>query len=112
MAAVIESLDDERQRDQIVTFTWSDLLLLEAACCRTLQSCLQNCSLSEHSKCDARRVTVLLLPRSALLLASVLACMRLQVSPSRFMNSAHRYSSLTPFRADALGDSQPFGYSR
>lgn len=77
MAAVIESLGDPlRGAAAHVTFTWADVLRLEAACCSALQ---QHQRRLQSPACDACAVTVLLLPRSALLLASVLACMRLQV---------------------------------
>jgi len=56
------------------------LLNLEAACCSALESHLQSLVPRNHAKSDTCAVTVLLLPRSALLLASVLACMRLQVT--------------------------------
>jgi hypothetical protein len=88
MSAVIESLSAGQQRGDAVTFSWAELLQLEAACCSRLASLPSSFRLSskkqrqtllpdEKSSFDA--VTVLLLPRSALLLASVLACMRLQV---------------------------------
>ena len=88
MSAVIESLSAGQQRGDAVTFSWAELLQLEAACCSRLASLPSTSRLSskkqrqtllpdENSSFDA--VTVLLLPRSALLLASVLACMRLQV---------------------------------
>ena len=79
MTAIIESLGSDGPRDD-AAFTWTHLLNLEAACCSALESHLQSLDPRDRAKSDTCAVTVLLLPRSALLLASVLACMRLQVT--------------------------------
>jgi hypothetical protein len=86
MTAVIESLCAGQQSDDTVSFTWRDLLQLEAACFALLSSHRSPSQLPvDNSESNAGCITVLLLPRSALLLASVLACMRLQVRPARFI---------------------------
>lgn len=88
VVAVIESLGESQERDEVIAFTWTDLLQLEAACCSALQrSCWENRDFREYMKSDECCVVVLLLPRSALLLASVLACMKLQVGLARLMKS-------------------------
>ena len=77
MAALIESLGIGQQRDEVVSFSWADLLQLEAACCSAIISHQSHLQLSlpvEHSSAESPHVIVLLLPRSALLLALARGC--------------------------------------
>jgi hypothetical protein len=111
MAALIESLGVGQQRDEVVSFTWTDLLQLEAACCSAIVSHQLQLSLPvEHSSAEPPHVIVLLLPRSALLLASVLACTRLQVRPFYDNDSLVRLSNVC--YTVALGHSQPSRFFR
>jgi hypothetical protein len=113
MAALIESLGIGQQRDEVVSFTWTDLLQLEAACCSAIishQSHLQLSLTVEHSSAESPHVIVLLLPRSALLLAMVLACTRLQVRPFCETDSLLPLSNVC--HAVAVGHSQPSCFCR